>query len=160
MVPAESLEKAVNLLNKYSKKATRITFVNWRGSYQVKMGWYGGAALECFLDFQGDKAARDAVLKAVFEKHAAPGGEPATIDGHGWSFSDYTLIAEPFISLNEVAGIAEQMGFQFSVLYVQEDISARPVFEVMGIPLVPGEMGKEWKGGQFHSYTRSVDACL
>ncbi len=27
-----------------------------------------------------------------------------------------------------------------------------PVFATLGIPLVPGEMGKEWVGGEFISY--------
>ncbi|MFL1449236.1 hypothetical protein ACI77O_12645 [Pseudomonas tritici] len=160
MVPAELLQKAVDMLPKYSKKTTYITWVNWRQGYQVKMGWFSGSALECYLDFKGNRAARDSVLKAVFEKYSPSGRKPGTIDGHGWSAADYTLHGETFVSVNDVADIATDLGLEFSVLYVQESITARPVFGAMGIPLVPGEMGKVWVDGKFLPYTRTVDACL
>ena len=62
--------------------------------------------------------------------------------------------------MNEVADIAESLGYEFSVLYVQECIGARPAFETLGIPLVPGEMGKEWIGGEFVPYSCPMGACL
>lgn len=161
MVAAELLKEAVDQLDKWNlKSVSRATWVNWRSGYQIKMNWYDGASFLCYLDFKQDRSARDAVLKRVFETHSVVGQKPKVIDGHGWSALDYSLSTGFFISINEVAEIAKGMGFQFSVLYVQESIRARPVFTSMGIPLVPGEMGKEWIGEEFVSYSCPMGMCL
>lgn len=153
MVPVEKLKAAIDQLNKWDiNTVSSVSWVNWRGGYQIKMGWYRGAALNCYLDFKADRTARDAVLKDVFNKFAVAGQKPKRIDGHGWSCMDYSLDSTSFISVNEVADIAQSMGYEFTVIYVQECVTARPVFGTMGIPLVPGESGKEWAGDAFLSY--------
>lgn len=161
MVPIENLKAAIDQLDKWSPKiATSTSWVNWRQGFQIKMIWFGSATFACYLDFKKNMAARDAVLKRVFERHAVAGQKPSKIDGHGWSAYDYSLRCSEFFSVNEVAEIAESMGYDFSVLYVQESISARPAFETMGIPLIPGEMGKEWDGGAFVPYSCLSGDCL
>ena len=161
MVPAELLQQAVDQLPKWNPNTvTRATWVNWRDGFQIKINWYDGAALVCYLDFKKDVLARDAVLKRVFEAHAATGQKPKTINGHGWSALDYTFSTGQFISANEVAELVNEMGFECSVIYVQESVSARPVFAFMGIPLMAGEMGKEWVGGEFIPYSRAIGKCL
>ncbi|MEX6780386.1 hypothetical protein [Pseudomonas aeruginosa] len=154
MVPVELLKTAVEQLPKWNVSAvTRLTSVNWRQGYQIKMHWYDGAAFICYLDFKRDYNAREAVLKRAFEQFADDGAKPRTIDGHGWTKLDYEFRSGSFISVNEIAQIAQSMGYDFTVLYVQESISSRPIFSVMGIPLVPGEMGKEWVDGEFVPYS-------
>lgn len=161
MVPIEHLKTAIDQLDKWNPKvATSTTWVNWRQGFQIKMLWFGCASFACYLDFKKNMAARDAVLKCVFEKHAVAGQKPSKIDGHGWTAYDYSLHSSEFISVNEVADIAVAMGFVFSVIYVQECISARPAFDTLGIPLVPGEMGKEWLDGAFVPYSCPSGACL
>ena len=161
MVPIDKLKTAIDQLDKWSPKvATSVAWVNWRQGYQIKLLWFGCASFACYLDFKKDRAARDLVLKRVFEKHAVTGQKPSKIDGHGWAAYDYSLRCGEFISVNEVADIAESLGYEFSVLYVQECIGARPAFETLGIPLVPGEMGKEWIGGEFVPYSCPMGACL
>lgn len=160
MVTAEALRAAIDQLDKWSADiSTSLSWVNWRNGYQIKMTWYGGAAFACYLDFGKNRTARDAVLQRVFEG-AAPGQEPQIIDGHGWSCLDYSANSKNFISVNEVAAVASAMDAEFSVLYVQESISARLVFNTMGIPLVPGEMGKEWINGEFVPYSCPLGQCL
>lgn len=154
MVPVELLKAAVEQLPKWDETAvTRLTTVDWRQGYQIKMHWYGGASFLCFIDFKRDRNAREAVLKRAFELHAGAGAKPRSIDGHGWSMLDYEFRSMTFISVNEVAEIAQSMGYEFTVLYVQESVCSRPVFSVMGIPLVPGETGKEWLAGEFVPYS-------
>ncbi|HDS1721653.1 hypothetical protein NPS53_09085 [Pseudomonas putida] len=161
MVPIDNLKAAIDQLDKWSPKvATSTSWVNWRQGFQIKMVWYGCASFACYLDFKKDAAARNAVLKRVFEAHAVAGQKPSKIDGHGWSAYDYSLRCSEFISVNEVAEIAESLGYEFSVLYVQECIGARPAFETLGIPLVPGETGKEWIDGAFVPYSCPMGACL
>lgn len=161
MVPSELLRKAIDQLDKWNPAvATNVSWVNWRKGYQVKMNWYDGAGLACFLDFGTNSAARDAVLQAVFKRFSPEGCKPKIIDGHGWRAHDYSVRSKEFICLNDVVEIATAAGFQFTVLYVQECVSARPAFETMGIPLVPGEMGKEWVGGAFVPYSCPIDQNL
>ncbi|MDH1930429.1 hypothetical protein [Pseudomonas sp. GD03696] len=63
LVPAELLKAAIDQLNKWNRNpVTRLSWVNWRQGYQIKMGWYDGAALNCYLDFKKNSAGRDAVL--------------------------------------------------------------------------------------------------
>ncbi|HDS0960469.1 TPA: hypothetical protein QDZ28_004222 [Pseudomonas putida] len=154
LVPAELLKAATDQLNKWNPNAvTRLSWVNWRQGYQIKMGWYDGAALNCYLDFKKNSAGRDAVLKHLFNLHAGPGKKPSVINGHGWSKLCHEFSTGEFLSVNEVAEVAKSLGCEFTVIYVQTCVSARPVFEVMGIPLVPGEMGKEWIDGEFVPYS-------
>ncbi|WP_116892955.1 hypothetical protein [Pseudomonas savastanoi] len=154
MVPVELLKAAIDQLPKWNLKVTSsLTWVNWRQGFQIKMGWYDGASLLCYLDFKDNQTARDSVLRRVFEIHADAGQKPRLVNGHGWSRYEYELRTTKFISVNEVAEIAQSMGYEFNVLYVQECIGARPVFDTMEIPLIPGEMGKEWVGGGFIPYS-------
>lgn len=161
MVPVELLQSAIDQLDKWSPKVvTSTSWVNWRQGFQIKLRWYGCASFACYLDFKKNVSARDAVLKRVFELHAQVGQKPRKVDGHGWMAYDYELRSSEFISVNEVAEIAASLGYEFSVIYVQESISARPAFGTMGIPLVPGEMGKEWIGSAFVPYSCPMGACL
>lgn len=161
MVPVELLRSAIEQLPKWSPKVTTaVTWVNWRQGFQIKMSWFGSSSFVCYLDFKKNKGARAAVLKTVFDKFAVTGQKPGVIDGHGWTAMDFSLHSSAFISVNDVAAMATEMGYDFSILYVQEDISSRSIFTLMGIPLVPGEMGKEWINGQFLSYSRPVGMCL
>lgn len=105
----------------------------------------------CYLDFK-NSIARDDTLATAFKRFAAPDARPRKIDGHGCSCLDYSFQSDQFVSINELAEIADAKGYAYTVLYVQECVRARPVFATLGIPLVPGEMGKEWVGGQFISY--------
>lgn len=154
MVPIDLLKSAIEQLPKWNPESvTRLTWVNWRKGYQIKIHWYGDASFICYLDFKQDRLARDAVLKRAFEVHAGAGMKPLLIRGHGWTELDYEFQSDTFISVNEIAEIAQDMGYDFTVLYVQECIGSRPVFQLMGIPLVPGEMGKEWISGAFVPYS-------
>lgn len=161
LVAPELLLAAIDALPKWDKvNVSKVTWVNWRQGFQIKMGWHSGAALQCYVDFGRDSVARDCVLARAFHAYAPTGQQPGIIDGHGWTKLNYTFHSKNFISVNEVAAIATEMGYEFTVIYVQEDISARPVFDLMGIPLVPGEMGKEWVNGQFVAYSRTGYQCL
>lgn len=161
MVPAALLRNAIDQLDKWSPDlGANITWVNWRQGFQVKMSWYGAAAFACYLDFGRDRVARDSVLKAVFERFAPAGQKPRVEKGHGWTALDFSLRSKKYICLNDVIEIARSMGHQFTVIYVQECISSRPIFETMGIALVPGEMGKELINGEFVSYSTPLGMCL
>ena len=160
MVPVDLLKSAIDQLDKWSPEtATRVTWVNWRQGSQIKMSWFGSASFACYLDFK-NWDHRDIVLKKIFEAHAEPGKKPRKVDGHGWTSLDYSLNCGEFISVNEVATLTESLGYEFTVLYVQECISARPIFTAMGIPLVPGEMGKEWMNNAFVPYACPIGQCL
>ncbi|NMZ66910.1 hypothetical protein HBN99_21555 [Pseudomonas oryzihabitans] len=151
MVPVEQLKAAVEQLPKWSPQITsRISWVNWRQGFQIKAHWYGNCSLLCYLDFK-DSVARDDTLATAFKRFAAPGARPRVIHGHGWSCLDYSFPSDHFVSINELAEIVDAKGYAYTVLYVQECVGARPLFEILGIPLVPGEMGKEWVGGKFIS---------
>lgn len=153
LVPAELLKSAIDQLSKWDLTATtRLSWVNWRQGYQIKMAWYGGSALNCYLDFKANMTARDAVLRRLFKLHAAPGKKPTVINGHGWTTLCHEFSTVEFLSVNEVAAVAKSLGHEFTILYVQTCVSARPTFDQLGIPLVPGEMGKEWINGAFVSY--------
>lgn len=161
MVTLESLRSAIEQLPRWSPDVTtRITWVNWRNGFQVKVAWYGNASFICYLDFGKDSSAREGLLKRVFDKYSTAGEKPSVIEGHGWSRLDYSLKSKDFISVNELAKIAEEMGAHFTVLYVQECVSSRPLFDLMDIPLVPGEMGKEWVSGSFIPYSCPSGQCL
>ncbi|MBI6727123.1 hypothetical protein YA0089_26275 [Pseudomonas viridiflava] len=165
MVREELLLSAVEQLESWRADKlgmdTGITWVNWRnGSFQVKMLWRRNPTFVCFLDFGKNFSARDSVLKAVFTRFAVDGQKPYLERGHGWSKMDYSLDASMFISVNQVAEIATELGVDFSVLYVQESISSRHIFDTLGIPLVPGEMGKEWIGGEFIPYSCPIGQNL
>ena len=152
MVPVEQLKAAVEQLPKWSPQITsQVGWVNWRRGFQIKALWYGNCSLLCYLDFK-DRVARDDTLATAFRRFAAPGARPRKSDGHGWSCLDYSFQSDQFVSINELAEIADAKGYAYTVLYVQECVGARPVFATLGIPLVPGEMGKEWVGGEFISY--------
>lgn len=153
LVPESLLIAATEQLSRYAKNyVTYVSWVNWRQGFQIVMSWHGNPSLRCYVCFE-THSDRQAVFKQVFEEFAAAGQKPKTIDGHGWSAPDYTLYSGDFISVNAVARAAAAQGVNFTVIYNQESVSARPLFGVMGIPLVPGEMGKEWVNGEFIPYS-------
>jgi hypothetical protein len=155
MIDAELLHSSLDLLKKWAPtRATSLYWVNWREGFQIKMKWYGIESLACYLDFGKNSGAREAVMKRTFDIYAAPGEKPSIIDGHGWTRPDYSLHSGEFISVNTVADLAQEMGYTFTVLYVQECIDGREVFTKMGIPLNPGESGKEWIDGKFVPYSK------
>jgi hypothetical protein len=161
MVPANLFRAAVDQLPQWrNSKMSHVGWVNWRDGYQVQLQWKGYESFSCYLDFGRNKAARNTVIASLFERHAPAGQKPAVIDGHGWQALDHTFSTNEFLSVNEVAELATEMGFDFTVLYVQASISSRPIFETMGIPLVPGETGKEWTGSEFISYATPTNRCL
>ncbi len=161
MVTADLLRSAIDQLEKWSPRVvSTLTWVNWRRGYQVKISWHGNATFACYLDFGKNCQARDAVLKCAFEAFAVAGDKPRVIDGHGWKAMDYSLQSNSFISSNDVAAMAKEMGLECSILYVQECVASRPIFITLGIPLVPGEMGKEWVNGEFVPYARPIGQNL
>jgi hypothetical protein len=152
MVPAVLLRAAVNQLEKVRPEiASKISWVNWRKGFQVKLSWFGSAAFNCYVDLGKNESARNALMKEVFLRFAPAGLAPKKNIGHGWTEMDYSLICGEYICLNDVVEMATRMGLEFTVLYVQSSGSARHLFDSMGIPLVPGEMGKraDWRSIRF-----------
>ena len=63
LVAPELLLAAIDALPKWDKvNVSKVTWVNWRQGFQIKMGWHSGAALQCYVDFGRDSVARDCVL--------------------------------------------------------------------------------------------------
>lgn len=160
LVHADVLQGAVNKLKGYGQyKISRVSCVNWRGGYQIKVSWKGGVGLECYLDFGKNHAGRSRVLRAAHSFHAPKDYKPVLgyvpLDEDRFAFE-----SNAFISINDIATLALDMGEPFTVLYVQSSISARPLFADMGIGLVPGEMGKEWIDGEFVGYRCETGKCL
>ena len=161
MVPENLFRAAVDQLPQWrNSKLSHVGWVNWRDGYQIQMKWKGYETFSCYLDFGRNKSARAAVITRLFELHAPAGQKPSVIDGHGWQALDHTFFTNEFLSVNAVAALATEMGFEFTVLYVQESISSRPIFDTMGIPLVPGETGKEWTGSELISYAKPMNRYL
>lgn len=160
LVSADVLQGAVNKLKMYGKwKLSRVSYVNWRNGYQIKVSWKDSGALECFLDFGKNHAGRNRVLRAAHSFYAPKDYEPVL--GYTPSEEDrFGFESNAFISVNDIAALALGMGEPFTVLYVQSSISARPLFADMGIGLVPGEMGKEWIDGEFVGYSCETGKCL
>lgn len=153
MVPVVAFKQAIDQLPIWRNNiGTRVTWVNWRNGNQIKMGWSDNASFHCYIDFGKDGAARMSTMKAAFERFSEAGDKPSVKQGHGWSELDYSFHTKQFVSINEVVELAQGLGLPFTVIYCQSCIDSRPIFETMGIPLVPGEMGKEWIDGEFIPY--------
>jgi hypothetical protein len=154
MVPVDVLRSAIDQLEAWhAPRLSTIGWVNWRKGYQVKLLWKSNPTFICYLDFGTNSAAREAVMKRAFERFAPAGTKPKKEIGHGWTRLDYSLRTDDFVSVQDLAEIADELGFQYTILYVQNTSGARPLFETLGIPLVPGESGKEWTGSEFIGYT-------
>lgn len=161
MIDPTKLREAIEQLPVWRNgHGTSITWVNWRNGYQIKMGWNDSASFHCYIDFGKDYAARESILAAAFACFSDAGDKPTVEHGHGWSKLDHSFHTKQFISVNEVAELAQAKGITFSIIYCQSCIGSRPIFETMGIPLVPGEMGKEWINGEFIPYSCPSGKCL
>lgn len=77
---------------------------------------------------------------------------PADSLGVGGDCDQCELSGSSMPCQHVLPGIADAKGYAYTVLYVQACAGVRPVFATLGIPLLPGEMGKEWVGGEFISY--------
>tara|TARA_R110002094_G_scaffold165050_1_gene148970 strand:+ start:128 stop:652 length:525 start_codon:yes stop_codon:yes gene_type:complete len=160
LVPVNLLKEALDLLPTYGKAGTDLGCVNWRDAFQITVQWNNNSCLECYVEFQRS-SDRNAILKAAFDRFAPGGTKPMLRDTYTiWERPEYVFHAPELISVNDIVAICIERGVEVTVLYVQESPKARPVFDVMGIPLVPGEMGKEWINGEFHPYSRHKDKCL
>lgn len=155
MVPISALKSGIDQLKVWHETdiGTRVSWVNWRDGFQLKMGWNGSASFHCYLDFGKNVDARKSAMKAAFERFAELGTKPRVEEGHGWSQLDYSFKTQQFVSVNEVAELAKDLGLEFTIIYCQTCIASRPIFETMGIPLVPGETGKEWVDGELIPYS-------
>ena len=153
MVPVDVLRSAIDTLESWNDQPlSSVGWVNWRKGYQVKLLWKGNPTFICYLDFGSSMAARDTVLKHAFDRYAPAGMKPRKEVGHGWTRLDHSMRIDAFISVQDLAAIADELGFVYTILYVQNTSDARPLFDALGIPLVPGESGKEWTGSEFISY--------
>lgn len=152
MIPDSTLRAAIDKLPKYKNSAN--TYVSWIGLGQsclIKISWFSReSALCCYIDFKNNQNERDAVLKAAFLKFAKGSSEAFhdTKVGVTYSFSSNEVLTP-----NDIIELAKTKDIGFTLIYAQEDISARPLFEDLGIPLIPGETGKEWVKGDYLSYS-------
>jgi hypothetical protein len=155
MVPISDLKAGIDLLKVWhtADMGTRVSWVNWRDGYQLKMGWNGSAAFNCYLDFGKAFASRQSAMKAAFERFAEPGTKPRVEQGHGWTELDHSFKTKQFVSVNEVAELAKDLGLEFTIIYCQTCSGSRHIFETMGIALVPGEVGKELVNGELIPYS-------
>lgn len=153
LVDSQLFCAALDELKCYGKKGTSVDWVNWRkGQYQIKVCWNGNCGLACYLNFFSS-ADRDAVHAELFKRYADPGTKPYLEEGHGWTKLRHSFFTQSLLSINELAEVAHEMGRKFTIIYVQECVEFRYLFTIMGIPLVPGEMGKEWIDGIMHPYS-------
>lgn len=160
MVPQKVFNDIINSIKPWRSVNTEINWVNWRkDEYQIKVEWSGRATLVCYLNFFS-QSERDAVHAAIFEKHARAGEKPYLQQGHGWAKYRHDMVSDKLITINELSAIANEMDIKHTVIYAQENISARPLFDDMGIPLVAGEMGKELIDGVMQPYSREAGKCL
>lgn len=142
---------------------TEFSWVNWRTAYgcQIAVSWCGLAAcFRVYFDFpEKEHINRDAALAELFAKFAPEGLKPREVWGHGWTSWNHDFVAEGVVSIHQIYQIAKKHGCT-SIIYNQESISARWVFDSLGIPLVPGESGKEWIKGKFHPYATEAGKCI
>lgn len=163
MVPAHVFTDAIKKLPEWDNNPNRfssVDTVDWRSGFQIVMMWRGNATFQCYLDFGKDHAARDAVMRAAFEQHAPAGKKPKRIACHGYSCLEHEFDSPEILTVNQIAEIAEGLGYKFTVLYVQSCSASRPLFDDLGIPLSIGEMGKEWKDGAFIPYSTPMGKNL
>lgn len=167
LVDTEKLVNAITTLKTYGhKNGTYLNWVNWRSGAQVKMTWNGISSFSVYFDMRTNDlytsvhSARDALLEKAFKTFMPEGAKPRIEYGHGWTKARHEFWSNDFISANQIAELANELGLCFTVIYVQECIDARPAFDILGIPLVPGEMGKEWIDGEYHPYSCPTGKCL
>lgn len=156
IVPEPMFTEALNHLcdaRKYvCNKETSVTWVNWREKeFQIKVSWHGSLGLMCYLNFFSI-SERDCALKALFNVYAKSGEKPFIEQGHGWTKARYGFVSNDTLTINALANKVAELGYHFTIIYNQEYISARSAFDVMGIPLVPGERGKELIDGIMKPY--------
>lgn len=157
---ADLFRDAVSKIKIYRKAGTSVNWVNWRqNQFQIKVSWNNNGSLSCYLNFFS-AADRDHVHAELFERYAKPGTTPYRQEGHGWTKLRHDFGTDDVITINELAQVADEAFIRYTVIYAQEDISVRPLFDLMGIPLVPGEMGKELIDGVMTPYSREVGKCL
>lgn len=160
MVPKKVFNRIIQSIEPWNGVNTEINWVNWRkDQYQIKTQWSGRETLVCYLNFFS-QSERDAVHAEIFKRYSRKDQKPYLQQGHGWSKYRHDLVCKRLITINELSAVANEMGIKHTVIYVQENISARPLFDEMGISLIPGEMGKELIDGVMHPYSRDVNRCL
>lgn len=160
MVSPDILTSVLQALEPYGKPGTSVRWVNWRkDQFQIKVEWNNRHALACYLNFFS-LTDRDKVHAKLFRLYADSDAKPSVEIGHGWEKQRHDFRTSNLLTVNELAGIADEMGAKYTIIYAQEDISARPLFDAMGIPLVPGEMGKELIDGVMVPYSRQRGKCL
>lgn len=155
MISHELLKQATDIAipSWCKKKSTRVVWVNWReDSVQIKFTWNDVSDFAVYLDFKAkclgaSDRNRDAVMKKLFEMHAPMGQKPFK---DRWGFMRYDFITTEFVSPNQAAKIADELGYEYTVIYATQ--GNREFMSKIGISIVPGETGKEWISGVFHSY--------
>lgn len=160
LVPDAKLFQALAHLPSYRWIGTEMSWANWRNSWQIIVSWNDGQALRCYVCFN-TRAERDSTLQAAAHKWA----QLATkVDLGGMQHPDDPPVCRirlPAVSnIHELVDLAHQQGSSVSVIYKQECISARAAFDMMGIPLVPGECGKELTAQGYISYHAPAGQCL
>lgn len=172
LVPADKLLQAIESLPAWPRDRTEmrtsLSWVNWRSSKgaQIKLSWRGCSSFLVFIDVLDSEGygnryrAREALLEAAFKQFADEGAKPRLEHGHGWTAYRWDFTAKRFVTPQDITAIAEKMGIHVGALYVQECISGRHAFDILGIPLVPGENGKEFVGGEWISYSTPLGKCL
>ena len=168
LVSTDSIKNALSTLKDYSKvPITEVHGVCWRqDASQVKVEWNRNSSLAVYINvmasenFASPRCARNELLKKAFSKFMPVGTKPYHRVSQGYNELEYNFDYKGFISVEELLVIADELGLKYSVIYAQESICARPAFDLLGIPLNAGEMGKEWINGIYHPYTRTTGAPL
>lgn len=163
LIPAiHALQKSCTYI-KDPKDTTHFTWVNWRTAYggQVAVSWGNtGSSFRVYFDFpEHHRPARDDALRVLFSKYAPKHLKAGLIEGHGWTKEEHTFTADRIVGIWEIYQVVKRYGCT-SIIYVQESVSARWVFDKLGIPLVPGESGKEWVKGKFIPYATPQGKCI
>lgn len=135
-----------------TKKYTSVYWVDWRDSSgQIKFQWHNAIGiLRVYIDFPASSRVeslnrRDAVLKALFERHA-PAGEKPYKDN--WGDLRYSFMTEETLTPNDATDIADQLGFEYTVVYHGD----RELMREIGLEVARGETGKEWVNGTYQPY--------
>jgi hypothetical protein len=160
MVKKSLFMAAIGELTSFGEQGTSVKWVNWRkDEYQIVLEWNNAPSFACYLSIKS-ATDRDALHKKLFELFANKDQKPFHQEGHGWSKMRYDFWSSNVISINKIADIADGMGLVYTIIYAQESISARNVFNTMQIGLVPGESGKELIQGTYSPYARETGKCL
>jgi hypothetical protein len=155
MINADILEKAIKENVPYwcKKQYSRLTWVDWRqDSVQIKMNWNEISSFEVYIDFKAENKTvsrhnRDHILQVLFN-HYCPDKKPSR---NRWEELEYTFMTDSFVSPNKVAEVADNLGYEYTIIYKTD--GSRDFMEKIGLPIVPGETGKEWINGVYNSYS-------